>query len=68
MSKVEDLLEILAKKSEGILPDCIVTHDFEGGHNGHDAVSFVASQTAAHNTVRLCMFFRHTMIGREKII
>ena len=56
MSKVEDLLEILAKKSEGILPDCIVTHDFEGGHNGHDAVSFVASQTAAQYSTALYVF------------
>jgi len=26
--------------------DCIIGHDFEGGHNGHDGVSFCASETA----------------------
>lgn len=56
MSKVGDLLEILAKKCDGILPDCIVTHDFEGGHNGHDAVSFVAAQTATQYSSALYVF------------
>ena len=26
--------------------DCVISHDFEGGHNGHDAVSFCASEAA----------------------
>lgn len=56
MSKVGDLLEILAKKCEGVSPDCIVTHDFEGGHNGHDAVSFVAAQAAAQYSLALYVF------------
>ena len=29
-----------------LLPDSIIGHDFEGGHNGHDAASFVASRLA----------------------
>ena len=56
LSKVGDLLEILAKKSEGISPDCIVTHDFEGGHNGHDAVSFVAAEIATQHSSALYVF------------
>lgn len=56
MLQVKDLLEILTKKSEVILPDCIVTHDFEGGHNGHDAVSFAASQTAVKYRSALYVF------------
>ena len=56
MFKIKDLLEILLKKSYAIPPDCVVTHDFEGGHNGHDAVSFVASQIATRYGCDLYVF------------
>ncbi len=56
MSRVSDLLGLLADKSDNILPDCIVTHDFEGGHNGHDAVSFAVAKTAARQNSALYVF------------
>lgn len=56
MSKVKVLVETLFEKSENISPDCVVTHDFEGGHNGHDAVSFAASKTAAQHDSDLYVF------------
>ena len=56
MAKVKYLLEILSAKSNAIEPDCVVTHDFEGGHNGHDAVSFAASETAKHYGSSLYVF------------
>lgn len=47
------LMAQVAKVREGLLAlaqaadaDCILSHDFEGGHNGHDAVSFCASDVA----------------------
>lgn len=37
-------------------PDCIITHDFEGGHNAHDFVSFLASNTAKKIDASLFVF------------
>src|SRR3989339_1345244 len=38
--KARDEVFAIAKQ---IKPDCIIGHDFEGGHNGHDLISFTAS-------------------------
>ena len=46
----------LVEKSMRIKPDCIVSHDFEGGHNGHDLVSFFASYIAQKLSIALFMF------------
>jgi len=56
MNKVKELTKILAKATEKISPDCIITHDFEGGHNGHDAVSFITSKTALKYDIALYVF------------
>ena len=46
MGKVNEVcINILARTAE-LPPDCVISHDFEGGHNGHDAVGFCASYVA----------------------
>lgn len=46
MSMISETRKNLLAKTNEIAPDCIVGHDFEGGHNGHDAVSFCTSRVA----------------------
>lgn len=56
MNKVNEARENLLKQAIKLAPDCIVGHDFEGGHNGHDAVSFCASRVAEELHIPLYVF------------
>lgn len=48
----DEVLEIATKLN----PDCIIGHDFEGGHNGHDLISFIASYAAQKLNTTLFVF------------
>lgn len=56
MASVSDTIVQTSKLIKDLKPDCIVGHDFEGGHNGHDAVSFCSSQTANSSSVPFYVF------------
>ncbi|OGZ04444.1 MAG: hypothetical protein A2648_01740 [Candidatus Lloydbacteria bacterium RIFCSPHIGHO2_01_FULL_41_20] len=43
-------------KTKIINPDCIIGHDYEGGHNGHDAVSFCAYRATQKLNIPLYVF------------
>jgi len=51
--KARDEVLAVAKR---INPDCIIGHDFEGGHNGHDLTSFIASYIAKKLNISLFVF------------
>lgn len=42
MDSLNDVHGKLSTLATDISPGCVVTHDFEGGHNGHDAVSYLS--------------------------
>lgn len=46
---VHAVREQLLAQITNVFPDRIVWHDFEGGHNGHDAVSFCASHAMSRS-------------------
>ncbi len=46
MLRVGDAKAGVAALAQTLAVDCIVGHDYEGGHNGHDAVSFCTSHAA----------------------
>jgi len=46
MSELKDVRGQIEQIVAAFDSDCLVTHDFEGGHNGHDAVSYVATKAA----------------------
>jgi len=56
MNRVNETHENLLAQVIKLAPDCIIGHDFEGGHNGHDAVSFCASRVADELHVPLYVF------------
>lgn len=56
MNKVSETRKNLLAQVIKLAPDCIVGHDFEGGHNGHDAVSFCASRVAEELHISLYVF------------
>ncbi len=56
MSRVNEVRDSMFAQSLSLNPDCIVTHDFEGGHNGHDGVSFCASRAADELHIPLYVF------------
>lgn len=51
--RVRDEVCTIAKQ---IKPDCIIGHDFEGGHNGHDLVSFFSFYVAQQLNTSLFVF------------
>jgi len=56
MNRVDEVRGNLLVQTAKLAPDCIVGHDFEGGHNGHDAVSFCASCVAEELHIPLYVF------------
>ncbi len=56
MNSIPTVLTQLTRVGREMHPDCVVSHDFEGGHNGHDAVSFCASNVAHQLSVPLYVF------------
>lgn len=56
MGRVNETRENLLAQVTKLAPDCIVGHDFEGGHNGHDAVGFCTSRVAEELHVPLYVF------------
>lgn len=56
MSKVNEARGNLLVQVKKLAPGCIIGHDFEGGHNGHDAVSFCASRVAEELHIPLYVF------------
>lgn len=56
MSSLPAVVTGISQLITDIQPDCIVSHDFEGGHNGHDAVSFCTSQAAILASLPLYVF------------
>jgi LmbE family N-acetylglucosaminyl deacetylase len=56
MSRLSDVIvglqEVVAKENS----ELVLSHDFEGGHNGHDAVSFCASRIAAEKALPFFVF------------
>jgi len=56
MSRVNEVRESFLILAAKLSPDCIVGHDFEGGHNGHDAVSFCTSRVAEELHIPLYVF------------
>ena len=50
-----------------MLADCIVGHDFEGGHNGHDALSFCSSRVAEARQIPLYVFPAYHRRPRERL-
>jgi len=56
MGTVSETREKLLALATKLNPDCIVGHDFEGGHNGHDAVSFCISRVVEGLNIPLYVF------------
>lgn len=56
MDRVNEIRENVLAQVTQLSSDCIIGHDFEGGHNGHDAVSFCASRAAEGLHVPLYVF------------
>lgn len=56
MDKVNEVRENFLTQATKLSPDCIIGHDFEGGHNGHDAVSFCTSRVAEEVHIPLYVF------------
>jgi len=56
MNIVSEMSDAILEVSEMVSPDCIITHDFEGGHNGHDAVSFATSKVSSKYNISLYVF------------
>ncbi|MFZ1720221.1 MAG: PIG-L family deacetylase [Candidatus Moraniibacteriota bacterium] len=56
MKKVTEAQEKTLALAKELNPECVVSHDFEGGHNGHDAVSFCASSVARELNIPLYVF------------
>ncbi len=56
MQRVPEVAKEIFEKITQLHPDCIITHDYEGGHNGHDAVSFCTHRAAQKLEVPLFMF------------
>ncbi len=46
MDQALETREALFEQALKINPDCIVGHDFEGGHNAHDLSSYFTSYIA----------------------
>lgn len=46
MSELKNVCGQIERVIVAFHPNCVVTHDFEGGHNGHDAVSYAATKAA----------------------
>lgn len=46
MYQLKDACIRVSEQIKKLGSDCIIGHDFEGGHNGHDAVSFCAASMA----------------------
>ena len=56
MGQVNTVREHILALAATVLPDCIIGHDFEGGHNGHDALSFCSSRVAEELQIPLYVF------------
>lgn len=56
INRLEETLTLVLEKVEALKPDCIISHDFEGGHNHHDAVSFCASKVSTKLKIPLYVF------------
>jgi LmbE family N-acetylglucosaminyl deacetylase len=56
MDKAAETYEKVVVKTEILKPDCLVGHDFEGGHNMHDLVSYLAYQAARKLDIPLYFF------------
>ena len=56
MGQINAIRENILALAATVLPDCIVGHDFEGGHNGHDALSFCSSRVAEELHIPLYVF------------
>ncbi|EKE20887.1 MAG: LmbE-like protein [uncultured bacterium] len=56
MDKDLETRDNLLSLSKQLNPDCVIGHDFEGGHNGHDLVSFFASRVAQELKIPLLVF------------
>ena len=56
MEHVTAVREQVLALATTVLSDCIVGHDFEGGHNGHDALSFCGSRVAEERHIPLYVF------------
>lgn len=56
MNKVPELCNELVIRLQQLKPDCVVSHDFEGGHNMHDAVSFAVSHVTQKINLPLFVF------------
>lgn len=46
MKKIREVREGIFTLAQNLGVECLVSHDFEGGHNGHDAISFCTSHSA----------------------
>lgn len=46
LQRLPEALDRLTHIRDQVQPRCIISLDYEGGHEGHDAVSFLASQAA----------------------
>ena len=56
MCQVSAVREHILALAATVLPDCVVGHDFEGGHDGHDALSFCSSRVAEELRISLYVF------------
>jgi LmbE family N-acetylglucosaminyl deacetylase len=56
LGQVRAVRERIYSLAMAIGPECIVGHDFEGGHNGHDALSFCSSRVAEELHIPLYVF------------
>ena len=56
MSQVNAVREYILALAASVLPECIVGHDFEGGHNAHDALSFCSSRVAEELHIPMYVF------------
>ena len=56
ISRLKEVLSLTLDKIQTLRPDCIISHDFEGGHNHHDTTSFYASKISEQLNIPLYVF------------
>ncbi len=66
MGQVGAVREYILALATTVLADCVVGHDFEGGHNGHDALSFCTSRVAEELHIPLYVFPAYHGVPEER--
>ena len=62
----DDAIRMVIENIKDINPDCIIGHDYEGGHNGHDLVGFCAYLAARKADKDLWVFAAYNGLPNER--